>query len=1010
MKDSESNPSFLRLVADDLFHKYGDDLSKVTVVFPNYRSRLFFSTHLAEIADKTIWSPRYTTIKDLFISLSEEQIPDQMKLICILYKVYNEYVERKENFDEFYFWGEILLSDFDDVDKNLVDAKMLFSNIRDMGDQIDTFEHLSEEQRKCLRSFFANFSIEKSSQLKEQFIQLWDSLLDVYENFRKALSEGEEIVKGEKRSRVKYAYEGMLYRKVIEKLKREGVAGFESEKYAFVGFNVLNESEKELFKLLENAGKAIFYWDYDPYYTDNFKNEAGKFINEDKLMFHNQLPGTLFDNLNTKKKKITFVSASTENAQARYLGNFLQKAKEENYNDSEIGVVLCNEGLLLPVLHSIPECIEETNVTMGFPLSQTPAYSLILNMLDMQTDIRQSKETYKYRYATVAPLLRHPYVRATIQSSEDLFKGLSANRLHYPSIEEICATNKSVMAQSMATDAEIAETENKLRLLFRWANTPETLLTWLTDTLRFVATYHRKKRDADDPQEAENSPLYEDLYEESLFRLYTQLNRLKDVIRQEAIDISTPLLIRLVKQLLASLSVPFKGEPVKGMQIMGFLESRNLDFKNVVLLSVNEGKLPNSGKETSFIPYNLRKGYGMTTIDHKNSLYAYYFYRLLQRAENITMLYNTASDGINRGQMSRFMLQLMVEKGDNIEIEMHDIHSTVPVAEPNPIRIPKTEKGIGILKEKYDVREKEKPRFLSPTAINCYINCSLQFYFRYVLGLKIDEELSEELDAPIFGSIFHKAAELFYSKLKGKVLEKEFLLKEARNRKQLEALVDEAFRTEYFQQKDGKKEIDYTGEQLIYRKVETDLLERLLKADAEYSPFSIYELEKSHYEEICVPIDGTEADDVVVRVGGIVDRIDLKEGVMRTVDYKTSNKETNAATIESIFQPSEHRESYLVQVLLYAMILANEQPQYTVRPSLLFVTKGMDNNKKIEIKDEESDSKKIEIDDIRTYSQKYKTELVNTLKEMFSPQCDFSQTEFEGNCTYCDFRNICRRR
>ncbi|MCQ2217169.1 MAG: PD-(D/E)XK nuclease family protein [Paludibacteraceae bacterium] len=1021
-----TNESFLRIVAEDLYNEYGDNLSNITVVFPNYRSRLFFNNYLAEIVDKPIWSPRYTSIQDLFIGLSDKGIADQMKLICILHSIYKQYVNQEESFDEFYFWGEILLSDFDDIDKNLVDAQILFSNIRDLGEQIDTFEHLSEEQKQYLKTFFLNFSPENSSRLKEKFIELWDALFSVYDNFKKSLQEQH------------LAYEGMLYREVIERLKKEGMDGFNSEKYAFVGFNVLNECEKALFKLLESSGKAIFYWDYDTYYTDNRLNEAGKFINEDKLMFPNRLPKTMFESLSTDKKSLTFVSASTENAQARYLSNHLQKAKE-TYKDSDIAVVLCNEGLLLPVLHSIPDCIEKTNVTMGFPLSQTPAYSLLLNLLDMQLDIRQSYGSNKYRYATVAPLLRHPYIQTTIYSSGKLSKILASERKLYPSLEEILECNRIAIeninqfVKKPITPDKLGETIQKinsnLQLILRWANTPTDLLNWILDVLKFIATYHHnidkekskeekkrkenKKANSQEEKEIEDSPLYDDLYEEALFRLYTQLNRLKEVICEEKVELSIPVLIRLIKRLLSKIIVPFKGEPVQGMQIMGFLETRNLDFKNVILLSVNEGKLPNSGNESSFIPYNIRKGYGMTTIDHKNSLYAYYFYRLLQRAEKVTMLYNTATEGMNRGQMSRFMLQLMVEKGNNIDIDMLDIHANVPIAEPHPITIEKTDKEIEILKNKYDIRLQKTESFFSPTAINSYIDCSLKFYYKYVLGLKIDNDLTDEVDSPMFGSIFHKAAELFYKEHLGKVLSKDFLEKAANDRAHLSKLVDEAFKTEYFQlDANSTKTIDYTGEQLIYRKVEIDLLNRLLKADAEYAPFSIYELEKNHYEQIAIKAGKEE---VLIKVGGIVDRIDLKDGIMRTVDYKTSSEEVNAATIESIFLPSNERENYLVQVLLYATILAKENPQYTVQPTLLFVTKKMDNNAKIQIK-EDDEKKGTDINNIQQMyegnerlDEVYLSFLKNTLTDIFDKSKPFKQTEIADSCTYCDFRNICRR-
>lgn len=970
MENNAPFQSFLRMVAEDLYKDYGNDLSKVTVVFPNYRSRLFFNNQLAEISDQPIWSPRYTSIKDLFLSHSQEQIADPMKLICILHSIYNQYVERKESFDEFYFWGEILLSDFDDVDKNLVNAQMLFSNIRDMGEQIDTFEHLSDEQKEYLTRFFQNFSPEKSSQLKEHFIQLWDSLINVYSHFKEKLRE-EGL-----------AYEGMLYRDVIEQAtKGDAAEGFDAPKYAFVGFNVLNECETALFKLLDRAGKAIFYWDYDTFYTDNNKNEAGRFINKNKEMFPNKLPKSLFEEFSLKGKEITLVSASTENAQARYLNRYLQEAKK-SYKDSDIAVVLCNEGLLLPVLHSIPDCIKDTNVTMGFPLTQTPIYSLVINLLDMQSEMQLGKKE-SYRYKVIAPLLRHPYVRTTIPQADELIKKLTQNRIFYPS-------------------KEILSDPPELSLLFKWAETPDSLMEWLLDIVRFIASYHGEKQESQDP-------LYEDLYKEAVFRLFTQLNRLRTVITEEEMEMTTHTLIRLIKRLLSSITIPFKGEPVKGMQIMGFLETRNLDFKNVVLLSVNEGKLPNSGKESSFIPHSLRKGYGMTTIDHKNSLYAYYFYRLLQRAEKVTMLYNTATEGANRGQMSRFMLQLMVEKSDNIHINMLDIRSDLPIAKPDTIQIEKTEEDIKLLKARFDSSQNGQ-NILSPSAINCYVDCSLRFYFKYVLRLKAEEELTEEVDSSTFGSIFHKAAELFYKKHLNKVLSKEFLEKEALNQKMLEALVDEAFQTEYFNL-DPSKKIEYTGKQLLYRKVEIDLLRKLLKADAEYAPFSIYELEKEHYETISID---TSDGKVVLKVGGIVDRIDLKEGILRTVDYKTSGKATKAATLESIFEQGEDRERYLVQVLLYAMVLAKENPQYVVRPSLLFVTKQIDNEANVLIvRESEMAGKKnasSPVENINDYAAEYRELLTATIAKIFDKEEPFRQTIFEESCAYCDFKNICRKR
>jgi len=963
---------FLQLVAEDLFRKYGSELSDITVVFPNNRARLFFNEQLANIAKVPIWSPNYVTIQELFRQHSTLKIPDTLKLVSDLFSVYNEEVPRQETFDEFYFWGEILLGDFDDVDKNRVDALKLFTNIREQAAFIDTFEHLTEEQKESLRMFFRNFSPDMRTELKERFMQLWDALIFVYQGFRdKLLNQG-------------LAYEGMLNRIVIEELKAQGTDKFQSSKYVFIGFNVLNKCEKELFLLLQKAGKTHFYWDYDTFYLDKKHHEAGTFLRENLILFPNELSKTHFSRFNVgEKRRITFISASTENAQAKFLNDYLCKTKEAGEQDKDIAVVLCNESLLLPVLHSVPDRIEDINVTMGFPLTQTPAYSLVKNLLEMQTGSEGKKHGSRFRYDRIVPVLKHPYIRITIPETAGLTDDLTSKNRFYPTSEELHKTES-------------------LRLLFTSVETPTELTAWLLQMIRFVASFH--KEDTKNGKSAnEKKLIYDDLYKEALFRIYTQINRLHILLESDNIQLSFATLTKLLKNMLSSITIPFSGEPVKGMQIMGLLETRNLDFKNIVLLSANEGILPNSGKESSFIPHNLRKGYGMTTIEHKNSLYAYYFYRFLQRAENITLMYNTATEGMNRGEMSRFMLQLLAET--DFDIQMQDIRSNIRVVEPQAIEVKKNEEIISFLISKYDTRKNEKAYF-SPSALNCLINCSLRFYFKYVLQLKVKEELTEDVEASMFGTIFHASAEILYRDKIGKIVQAEELTSLSKNRKKLEEIVDFVFKTKYFKLDANAKMPEYTGEQLINRKVVVDFLHKLLQLDAQYAPFTMLKSEKDVLEEMELE---TSSGKINLKIGGIVDRIDQKEDVLRIVDYKTGGTPYRPSGVSALFEQKKDRADYIFQAFLYAVIQNRELAgKQTVKPALFYIHKaGKEYSPDIYFTE---DRKSVAIDSISPYEEEFRAYLNELISGLFDKNVSFTQTPIRETCLYCDYRDICRRR
>lgn len=558
--------SFLQLVAPDLYAKIGNDLSRTVLIFPNKRANLFFNEYLAGESDQPIWSPAAMSISDLFQKLSVQKTGDPIRLVCELYKVFKEETESQETLDDFYFWGELLISDFDDVDKNLVDADKLFSNLQDLKSLMNDYEFLDKEQEEAIQQFFRNFSIERRTELKEKFISLWDKLGTIYHHYRKNLTE------------LGIAYEGMLYRNVIEQLNTDQL---KYDKYIFVGFNVLNKVEKEFFRKLQKADKAIFYWDYDIFYTQQIKkHEAGEFINRNLKDFPNELPASYFDSLK-KPKKIRYISASTENAQARFLPEWIRTTFSSD-NEKENAVALCNETLLLPVLHSIPEEVKNVNITMGFPLAQTPVYSFINAAMELQTNGYRF-DTGRFTYETVSAILKHPYTRQLSTKADIIERELTKTNRFYPLPSEL-------------------KQDEFLANLFTPRNGIKELCDYLIGLIKDISTLYRK--------EGEYNDIFNQLYRESLFQSFLKINRLYSLIESGELNIQTHTLKRLISKVLTSSNIPFHGEPAIGMQVMGVLETRNLDFRNLVMLSLNEGQLPKTGGESSFIPYNLRKAFG----------------------------------------------------------------------------------------------------------------------------------------------------------------------------------------------------------------------------------------------------------------------------------------------------------------------------------------------------------------------------------------------------------------
>ena len=957
--------SFLKLVAADLYKHTEGNLAHTAVVFPNKRAGLFFNEYLAQESDSPIWSPAYVSISELFRSLSPWEVGDPVKLVCELYKIFRRETQSTETLDDFYFWGEMLISDFDDADKNKVDTDKLFSNLQDLRNIMDDYTFIDDEQEEAIRQFFQNFSIERRTALKERFISLWNVLGNIYKGFRESLASQN------------IAYEGMMYRHVIEHLD---VDKLPYEKYIFVGFNVLNKVEHTLFTQLKDAGKAVFYWDYDEFYMKENRqavtHEAGEFIRRNLRDFPSPLSGELFKNL-SKPKEVHYIASSTENAQARYLPQWIRN--NLTTPEKETAVVLCNEALLQPVLHSLPAEVKHVNITMGFPLSQTPVYSFLITLLELHTHGFNFKSG-RYTFQSVVTLLKHPYTRQLTGQAELLEKELTRNNRFYP------------------LPGELGKDEFLTRL-FTPLSGNLNLCIRLSETLQQVAGIYQTNTSG-----TEDTDAFNQLYRESLFKAYTTINRFRTLIEEDELTVQSETFRRLLVKVLSATNIPFHGEPAIGMQVMGVLETRNLDFRHLVLLSVNEGQLPKSGGDSSFIPYNLRKAFGMTTIEHKIAVYAYYFYRLLQRAERITLMYNTSSDGLNRGEWSRFMLQFLIEWPHPITRQFLEAGQSPQGT--SPITVEKTSDVMRRMQSLFDVRANPKAKF-SPSALNYYLDCPLKFYYRYVAGLSAPDEVSAEIDSATFGSIFHYAAEHIYKDLTthGKVINKEALETLLRNEVKLQDYVDTAFKKLFFNVPQNEKP-EYNGVQLINSAVIARYLKQLLQNDLRYAPFTFIASEM----EVDEPIDIQTPKGVIKsRIGGIIDRMDSKDGTLRIVDYKTGGDADTPPHVESLFIPDKKRSNYVFQTFLYAAIMCRKQPTMKIAPALLYIHRAATETYSPVIQMGEPRKPKEAVEDFSKYEKEYRERLQGLLEEIFNPEKSFTQTEIIEKCTYCDFKALCKR-
>ena len=956
---------FLEEVAADLYARYGEGLSDRAVLFPSRRARLFFVDALGRIAGRPMWQPEWVTINDLTGEISGLHTGDRVRLITELYKVYSAY--HNEPFDKFYFWGDMLLTDFDTIDKYLIDAQMLFRNISEIKEIEADISYLTPAQLRIL-SFWSSFGEQADlSEEKRRFLAIWKTLGPIYRRFRERLSS------------LGIAYNGMVQRAAADRIRGGGFAFPEPRRYVVAGFNALSECEKRLFGFLATAAETDFYWDYDSYYKDDPEQEAGMFVRSNVAQFP---PRTELRHDNMRgEKQIVSVAAVSNAVQCKYaaaiLAGLARRRREEDPGiaagarpalGKETAVVLTDENLLLPLLYALPADIGRVNVTMGFPLRQSLAYTFVERLVELQNHRRRKGDGCTFYHADVAGILAHPYVAEC--------DAALTRTMH----EEI------VRDRRISVDAAWLGRNELLKRIFTPAATWRELSDYMLDVVAAVA---RQPYEGDDARQRV----------EFLAVIAEQVTKLRNSLDECDIDLTAEVYTSLLRRHLQTLRIPFEGEPLEGIQIMGILETRNLDFENVIILSMNDDNFPgNHMAQASFIPCNLRAAYELPTPEHHEGVYAYYFYSLIQRAKTVHMLYCSHADDKSTGEPSRYIYQLDYESG--FDVRKVEVGVDVNLAETAPIEVPKDEGVMARLERFVDA---QSPATLSPTAFFRYVACPLRFYFHSIARLEADDEISEEVDAPMFGTILHAAVQTLYARIAGEAHPGETLRAMIRTGEVAQA-VEAAINENYLQDKHATAE-DYSGNLLLVK----DIVIRYLRGgvmpyDAAHDAFAVSGLE----EPVAYPFRFRAGGrDLEMKFAGIADRIDtLDDGALRVVDYKTGAPHLEFDGVESLFTGTgKQRLSNILQTLLYAMMLHRSRG-CDVEPALYYVRNMNRPGYSPQLDDKQTGVKGARY---TLYRERFEELLRAQLAELYDTSVPFRQCEDADTCKYCDFNVICKR-
>lgn len=964
---------FLYRIAELFYGHYGSDIHRIAFVFPNRRAGLFFRKYLSEIADKPLFSPSIWTINDLFARISGKQPADRIRTLFSLYEIYRRKSGSDEAFDDFVYWGEMLLNDFDDIDKYLVDARKLFVNVTDLKALEDDYSFLSEEQIAAIRSFWSSFHPKSDSPNKKHFLELWEVLYDLYAALREELASKNS------------GYEGMLFRDAVEYLERHPDEELPFGQVVFVGLNALSVSEERLLLELQRRGVADFYWDYASAFLRDKDNKASFFMERNLSLFPSRFKVPHEDLPIPDIEVISVPSAIGEAKQVYHLlESFQQTGALTEEEALRTAIVLPDEHLLIPVLNAIPDSIQHINVTMGYPLIDTPVASLMDAILSLQKNRRyqtgaDGKGCLGYYYRDVLPVLNHQYVAAAC--------GKEALRL----VEDIQKNNRIYIKADELLQGEL------LSAIFTPLEDVSQCSDYLITILEKLNARLRSDDEDDEEKKALKGNTASDVEQEFVFHYFATINKLKELIQDAGVDVRIDTYFRLLKRMTELISIPFEGEPLSGLQIMGVLETRALDFDRVILLSMNDGVFPMKRAANSFIPYNLRRGFALPTYEHQDSIWAYHFYRLIQRAGHVTLLYDSRSGGLQVGEVSRYVLQLKYHYGVPLQekIAVYDVSTTrVP-----PIRVAKDAE----VWNKLAVYGEGGDRALSASAINTYLDCPLKFYFSYVEHIEEEENVSEMIESDVFGSILHKVMEILYKPLQGKLVTSDILKRIRTDKHLLTDAIWSAFAEVYFKSKEVRP---LEGQNYLIGEMIRIYAQKIVECDARYTPFHYVESEKQVHDEVALS-DGNR-----IRLKGYIDRVDAIGSRLRIVDYKTGRGLLAFDTVQGLFdKEAKERPKAVMQVFLYAWMYGRrkENEGREIEPAIYYLRTLFEEKFDPTVIRKVGRSKSERVENFQTYKEEFEAELHACLEEIFDRSLDFIQTENDKVCAYCRFRDLCGR-
>ncbi len=962
---------FLEKIAVSLYSEYGNTLNRHCLVFPNRRAGLYFMKYLASKIQKPVWLPSIYTINELFRSYSPYQAGSNEILLFELYKVYRQLKKSPESFDDFYFWGDMILDDFDDIDKYLVDARLLFRNVLDIKNIDLQFGGLNEDQIGIIKRFWMNFNPDKPTKEKSGFISIWSVLMDLYDGF------------GDSLARQNLAYEGMIFRDIAENKNEDFYSGTEWATVHFIGFNALNECEKRVMKNFMKSGKARFYWDYDNLYLGDGKlNCAGYFMQENLKIFGNNMPaGWKYDTMLCSDSSVVIrrvVETSSDVAQVKLIPGLVKQFPDLTPQSAhQTAVILADENLLMSVLTSLPENSGDINITMGYPLKHTLIYSLIRHLMDLQRNTSLTGMEIRFGYKEVLSILKHTLIA-------DLLSESDKNLVH-----EIASANLVWIPSGRFADSPALNT------VFDRPASSVLLSAYFKNILSLLAEGIRHKA-----EDSTGNRVARNIKNEFIYRIILSINRLETIIGSGEVSFSTETYMRILDKMLRNQSVPFSGEPLSGIQIMGILETRALDFKNLVILSVNEGILPSVSTGSSFIPFSLREAFGLPSFNHQESIYAYHFYRLLQRAENVTFIFNSNSEGLRSGEMSRFLVQMKYDpvlKPEFADLGF-EIKSHTSVGET----VKRSEEHLELLFARF--LDKDKKRILSPSAINTWLNCRMKFYYRYVNGLKEPDTVSKDIDPAMLGEILHDVMKNIYAPYINQLMTGEQIDIIRNDRRLIETTIINIINEKFSMAQEREAE----GNELIIRDVLMTYVSKILAADKALAPFRILHLESSYDFPVTVLSGSTSID---VQIGGKIDRIDIAEGITRIVDYKTGSVADKINSIEDLFKDDHNKDhDAWLQTLLYCEAFIKNNPGTKIRPSVYKVKKltGSSENDRLRIRTGHRNDN--EVDDYEVVRKDFLGNLENIVADIFSTDIEFSMTkDIREKCSYCPYKRLCGR-